>query len=122
MGEPKNGWFISDPMKIDDNWGYPEISGNHHTVGIYHKLKDNLTPWGGYPTKTYVCVYIYIYIYIYIHIDIYIYIKYGWKKSCISWMLLNTNETQWDDTGNKNPASGSGLRNHPMSWNPLDSS
>ena len=33
-GTPLAGWFIvEDPIKMDDNWGYP-ISGNHHIVWL----------------------------------------------------------------------------------------
>ena len=31
MGYPNNGWFIwENPMKMDDDWGQPYDSGNHH--------------------------------------------------------------------------------------------
>ena len=31
MRVPQNGWFIrEDPIKMDDDWGYPYDSGNPH--------------------------------------------------------------------------------------------
>ena len=35
MGDPQNGWFVlvyfmENPTKMDDDWGYPYDSGNPH--------------------------------------------------------------------------------------------
>ena len=31
LGTPMAGWFLMDnPIKMDDDWGYPYDPGNHH--------------------------------------------------------------------------------------------
>ena len=49
MGISPNGWFISEnPIKMDDDWGYPHDSGNpqHHKarMGKSHRLGNQHIP------------------------------------------------------------------------------
>ena len=42
MGVPHNGWFIMErPLKMDENWGYPENSGNPDMVAILAKIRNH---------------------------------------------------------------------------------
>ena len=42
-GTPIAGWFIrQNPIEMDDDWGYPYDSGNHHMDIEWHDDMDDM--------------------------------------------------------------------------------